>query len=123
MTADRPREIKERAFAFALDTLKLCKNLESRPGVSRVLIKQLIRSGTSIGANLEEGHAGQSSADFVNKFGIALKEARETAYWLRLMIESGECSSEEALALKREAQEIASIIGAIIAKTKGTNKK
>ena len=123
MEANKPRDIKERTFAFALDAVRLCKELERKPGVSRVLVKQLVRSGTSIGANIEEGFAGQSEADFLNKYGIALKEARETVYWLRLLIESGECTSAQAVAMNREAQEIGSIIGAIIAKTKGTHKK
>lgn len=120
---ERPREIKERTFSFALDTVRLCKLLEGKPGISRTLVKQLVRSGTSIGANREEGYADQSGVDFVNQYGIALKEARETVYRLRLLIESGECDSVQAKSMKREAQEIAAVIGAIIAKTKGTSKK
>ncbi len=83
-----PQEIGERAFAFAVRVVKLCRTLEKKPGVPRKLANQLLRSATSIGANLEESKSGQSSADFLSKVSIALKEARETHYWLRLLIAS-----------------------------------
>jgi four helix bundle protein len=59
--------------------------LDQMPGVSRTLANQLMKSGTSIGANVEEGQASQSRADFIAKYAIACKEARETHYWLRLL--------------------------------------
>ena len=82
----KPQKISERALEFAIRIVKLCQTLESRPGVSRTLANQLLRSGTSIGANLEESKGGQSRADFLSKVFISLKEARETNYWLRLLI-------------------------------------
>ena len=63
----------------------LCQTLDQTPGVSRTLANQLLRSGTSIGANVEEGQGGQSRADFISKYSIACKEARETHYWLKLL--------------------------------------
>ena len=63
-------------------------SLKSAPGVGRTLSGQLLRAGTSVGANLEEAQAGQSRADFISKNAIALKEARETHYWLRLLVAS-----------------------------------
>lgn len=81
-------DIRQRAFNFALRIIKLCKQLEEEPGVARTLSWQLLRSGTSIGANLEEAQAGQSKLDFISKNAIALKEARETIYWLRLLAAS-----------------------------------
>ena len=63
----------------------LCRFLAEKPGVSRTLGNQLLRSGTSIGANVEEGQPAQSEADFVSKYSITCKEARETHYWLRLL--------------------------------------
>lgn len=81
-----PRDLRERTFAFALQIVKLCRHLELRNGVARTLSRQLLRAGTSIGANVEEAQAAQSRPDFINKNGIALKEARETHYWLRLLI-------------------------------------
>ncbi|NEQ17895.1 MAG: four helix bundle protein [Moorea sp. SIO3E2] len=78
--------ITHRTFDFAVRIVNLCKAMEEKVGVARTLSKQLIRSGTSIGANVEESQAAQSTADFVHKLEIALKEARETRYWLRLLI-------------------------------------
>ncbi len=118
MEKKKPRDIKERTFKFALEIVGLCRELDERPGVGRTLGKQLLRSGTSIGANVEEAQAGQSRADFINKNAIALKEARETVYWLRLLRESGECGKSQSESLQHEAEEIAQILGAIIVNTK-----
>ena len=67
---------------------------------------------------MEEGQAGQSRADFINKYKIALKEARETVYWLRLLSESEECVNQKIPALKQEAKEISLILGSIVIKAK-----
>jgi four helix bundle protein len=72
------QSIPDRTFQFAVRIVKLCQHLEESGGVSRTIGKQLLRSGTSIGANVQEGQAGQSKADFISKNYIALKEARET---------------------------------------------
>ncbi|MGA8573371.1 MAG: four helix bundle protein [Desulfobaccales bacterium] len=90
----------------------------------RVLGRQLLRSGTSIGANIEEAQAGQSRADFISKCAIALKETRETRYWLRLLNESGPSPNQDCELLLQEDDEIARIIGAIIvaAKSKHTRQ-
>ena len=83
-----------------------------------MLAKQLLRSATSIGANVEEAQAGQSRLDFISKMAIALKEARETNYWLRLL-EASELLPKEKLAeLLKESEEIKKIIGAIIVSSK-----
>jgi len=68
--------ITDRTFNFAVRVVNLCKVLDEEPGVGRTLSRQLIRSGTSIGANVEESQAAQSTADFVHKMEISLKEAR-----------------------------------------------
>ena len=78
-------ELAERTFAYARRVVVLCRFLAEKPGVSRTLGNQLLRSGTSIGANVEEGQPAQSEADFVSKYSITCKEARETHYWLRLL--------------------------------------
>jgi len=111
-------DIRQRAFNFALRIIKLCKQLEEEPGVARTLSWQLLRSGTSIGANLEEAQAGQSKLDFISKNAIALKEARETIYWLRLLAASKIISEKRLLDLQTEADELARIIGAIIVSAK-----
>ena len=79
--------ILEKAEAFALRIVKLYQYLYDKG--ERVMSKQILRSGTSIGANITEGHYGASKADFVNKYSIAEKEAAETRYWLNLLIKSG----------------------------------
>ena len=78
--------IEEKSFQFAISIVKLYKELKNQSEF--VLSKQLLRSGTSIGANVSEALAAQSSKDFINKMSIASKEARETRYWLRLLQQS-----------------------------------
>jgi four helix bundle protein len=86
----KPRDIKERTFDFAVEIVRLCHDLDKTPGTIRTLGKDssYCGSGTSIGANVKEAQAGQSRADLISKYSIALKEARETIYWLRLLIGS-----------------------------------
>jgi len=81
-------DLPERTFAFAMRIVKVCQTLEEQRGVAQTLSRQLIRSGTSIGTNVEEGQAGQSRNDFRHKYNIACKEARETLSWLRLLAET-----------------------------------
>ena len=118
MKDSHPRDIKERTFEFAVAVVRLCRGLEAQSGVAGVLSRQLLRSATSIGANVEEAQAGQSRADFVSKYAIALKEARETSYWLRLLAASDNTSDGKHGELMNEATEIAKIIGAIVVNTK-----
>jgi four helix bundle protein len=101
-----------------LEIFRLCHGLDSKPWSLRVLAQQLLRSGTSVGANVQEAQAGQSRADFISKYSIALKEARETLYWLRLLDASGELSNGSCEVLLREADEIARVIASIIVSTK-----
>ena len=117
------RDIVERTFEFALAVVRCCCELEKNgTGVQRILGKQLLRSGTSVGANVEEAQAGQSRADFASKMCIALKEARESAYWLRLMTRSGLLRNEDGRKLLREAVELSNILGAILAKLRRRNE-
>jgi four helix bundle protein len=78
--------IQQKSFGFALEIIHLYRELQAKQ--EYVISKQLLRSGTSIGANVEEATAGQSRRDFLSKMAIASKEARETRYWLRLLQES-----------------------------------
>jgi four helix bundle protein len=114
--------IAERTFAFAVSVVHFCKILDSKPGINRTLGQQLLRAGTSIGANLEEAQAAQSSADFVSKCSISLKEARETIYWLRLLHATGQCTSDDIRHLTREADEISRVLGAIVVRTKNRRR-
>ena len=113
---EKPFDIKERTFQFGTLIIDLCLNLEKKYGGIRSLSSQLFRSGTSIGANIEEAYGTQSDADFLNKFVISLKEARETSFWLRQLIASKIMSVDEIKDLVDECEEIKKILGAIITK-------
>ena len=119
MKADcKPIDIRERAFDFAVRVVRLCRYLDEKPGVGRTLGKQLLRAGTSVGANVEEAKAGQSRADFISKNAIALKEARETSYWLRLLAASDVLDEARVADLRVEAEELTRILAAIIVSAK-----
>ena len=114
-------DIRERSFAFAVRITKLCRKLHSNPQVGHLVTNQLLDAGTSVGANLEEAGAGQSRREFVHKNAIALKEARESGYWLRLIMATAEFDERtltEINELSQEAIEISNIIGKIIVNTK-----
>ena len=103
--------IAERSFDFALDIISLCEELcEHR---RFVLADQLLRSGTSIGANVEEAGAAQSRKDFISKMAIASKEARESRYWLRLLQGSQTVHRDYSEYIEK-ASEIVSILTAIV---------
>ena|SRR3990170_5911781 len=110
--------IKEKSYSFALQVIGLYKELLIQNEF--VLSKQLLRSGTSIGANVEEALAGQSRADFLSKMSIASKEARETNYWLRLIRDSKIISKSKVEPLLTEFESIANILTSIV-KTTGIN--
>ncbi len=82
-----------------------------------ILSKQLVRSGTSIGANTEEASAAQSRKDFISKMSISSKEARETNYWLRLLRDSNLCDGIDYSELIRESEEIIAILTSIVKTT------
>jgi four helix bundle protein len=102
---DRPADICSRTFEFAVRIVNLSSYLLGKPGVSRTLANQLLKAGTSIGANIEEAQGGQSRADFISKNAIALKEARETHYWLRLLVASKVVPESRVAELRDEAEQ------------------
>ena len=108
------KDIKGRAFSFACRIVKFYQFLAKQKGAGEVLARQILRSGTSIGANLEEATAGQSKADFISKCNIALKEARETHYWLRLFTETNVVPPEKLEGLLSESNELVAILTAIV---------
>ena len=108
------RDITERTFQFAVRIVNLSDVLARRSRAGEKLSSQVIRAGTSIGANVEEAQAAESRADFVHKYRIALKEARETKYWLRLVVGAGLISEKSIEALRTEADEISKIVAKII---------
>src|SRR5215468_3425776 len=123
MNEGKPRDIVERTYQFALAIVQMCEACERRNNTARTLSRQLLRSGTSIGANVEEAQAGQSRADFISKYSIALKEARETLYWLRLLDASGELPDDSSHFLLKEADEIARILATIIVRAKKRERR
>ena len=104
--------IQEKSFAFAIRIVNLYKYLCDEKK-EFVLSKQLLRSGTSIGANIEESIGGQSEKDFVSKLSIAYKEARESIYWLKLLHSIEYLTSTQFESTYNEAEEICKIIGKI----------
>ena len=107
--------IKDKTYQFALDVIQLYGQLCEQKEF--VLSKQLLRSGTSIGANVEEATAAQSRKDFISKMSIASKEARETNYWLRLFRDSGFCMGIDFSDIIEESQEIIKILTSIVKTT------
>jgi len=112
------RDLPDRTFEFAQRVVKLCQTLERKPGVGQTLAKQLLRSGTSVGANVEEGQAGQSRADFISKLSIACKEARETHYWLRLLSATEIVPESQLAGLLDEANQLIAILTTVIKNTR-----
>jgi len=111
----KTRNIRERAFEYSLQAISLYRStLRLHDYAARIIGKQYLRSATSIGANIEEAHGGESDADFIHKFSIAQKEARESLYWLRLLERTITDSVDLVPALLNETNELISIITAII---------
>ena len=112
--------IKDKSFAFALRIVKLYQYLCDTKK-EFVLSKQVLRSGTSIGANVRESEHGQSKADFIHKISISLKEANETDYWLELLFQAGYLDEKMYQSLKQDCEEILKILTAIV-KTSKSNR-
>ncbi|BDA71854.1 hypothetical protein CAL7716_060200 [Calothrix sp. PCC 7716] len=102
--------IAERTKLFAIRIIKTCEFLDEKSGVCKTLSKQLLRSGTSIGANVREAQSAQSDKDFLHKLEIALKEERETEYWLEILIESELVEKNLFEPLLQENKEIGKIL-------------
>ncbi len=116
-------QIQDRTFQFACGIVRLHDSLLKRRGAVRVLSNQLLRSGTSLGANLEEATGAQSKPDFVSKCRIALKEGRESHYWLRLIAATTSVQSDQIKPLVREANEIVAVLTSIVKKATKPDKK
>ena len=105
--------LQEKSFAFAIRIVNLYKYLCDEKK-EFVLSKQILRSGTSIGANTEEAIGGQSEKDFISKMNIAYKETRETIYWLKLLNATNYISEEQFNNIHNDAEEICKILAKII---------
>jgi four helix bundle protein len=109
-------DIRKRAFVFACDVVQLGDELSQRGFSARRLAGQLVDSGTSIGANLEEADGAQSRADFVSKCTVSLKEARESHYWLRVLQQTHKISDDRLIG---DCNQMIAILTAIVRKTRG----
>jgi len=104
----RTNDLLDRTKKFALATVKFCEQLP-KDETSRVLGRQLLRSGTSVGANYRAAHRAKSKPDFISKLGTVLEEADESAYWIELLTEAGKIDSNKSAALHGEANELVAI--------------
>ena len=110
--SESPNVIKDKSYQFALHVIALGNKLRNQN--EYVLSRQLLRSGTSIGANVEEATAAQSRKDFISKMSIASKEARESNYWLRLLRDSSLCKDIDLDPLISDSSKIIKILTSIV---------
>ena len=113
---EKPNIIKEKTYRFAIDIVNFYKKMIKQNEF--ILSKQIVRSGTSIGANVEEAVAAQSRKDFISKMAIASKEARETNYWLRLIRDTALLKDVDLVTLINDSEAIIKIITSIVKTTK-----
>jgi four helix bundle protein len=104
-----PQELEDRTFQYGVRIMKLAMRLH-RTGVSFRVIDQVVGSGTSVGANVEESHAASSRADFAHKRDIALRECRESVYWLRLLVAAAVIKGTLVAELIDEGRQISRIL-------------
>ncbi len=112
--------VQQKSFAFAIRVVNAYKYLTEQKK-EFVLSKQLLRSGTSIGANVEEATGGQSKKDFIAKISISYKEARETKYWLNLLTATDYLDEKLSKSLLDDAEELCKILSSILLTTKQNN--
>lgn len=117
MNENKDNIIVKKSYSFALEIIRIYKYLINDKK-EFVLSKQLLRSGTSIGANIHEAIASESKKDFIHKLGIGVKEARETSYWLNLLKDSDYMNNEQFKILNDNCDELVRILNSIILTTK-----
>jgi four helix bundle protein len=116
-TNEAPQDLRSRTTEFALRIIRLYGNLP-KSTEAQVLGKQVLRSGTSIGAHYREGHRAKSDPDIVNKFESALQELDETEYWLDLLVRAGIVPAAKIAPLIKETNELIAIFTTIVTKIK-----
>lgn len=115
-------DLKKRVYFYALEIIKFIDNLDKKDFIVQIIAKQLLRSATSIGANIIEAQAGSTKRDFTNFFAYALKSANESKFWLGLIRDSGKANREIVNVLLQETNELANILGSSILTLKGKKK-
>jgi four helix bundle protein len=121
MPFEKPEDIKDRTFRFALSIISVAETLPDTRSAT-VVAKQLVRAGTSVGANVEEAVAAHSRDDFIYRLNVALREARETNYWLRIASTKGWIPLATIGPVLDESEQIMKILGAIVSKARGKRK-
>lgn len=111
------KDIHERIYDFVLEVINITKELPKNPQ-NMVIMNQIIRSATSVGANDHEADAAESRKDFIAKYSIVKKELKETSYWLRLINDTNQTINYDIKLVRNESEELLRIISAIIIKTK-----
>ncbi|KAF3982595.1 MAG: four helix bundle protein [Methylococcales symbiont of Hymedesmia sp. n. MRB-2018] len=119
MINQRENIVADKSYAFALRIIKLYKYLVSEQK-EHVLSKQVLRSGTSVGALIREAEHAQSKKDFINKMSIALKEANETEYWLMLLKDSEYINIDNFNSIHPDSVELIKLLASIVKSTKGS---
>ncbi|MEW6061672.1 MAG: four helix bundle protein [Bacteroidota bacterium] len=118
----KPNPLRDKSYLFAIEIVKICQNIINEKK-EFVLSKQLLRSGTSIGANIEEANQAESKSDFIHKLSVSNKEAFETYYWLRILRDTNYIESVAANHLLLQCEELLKILTASIKSAKGSRKK
>jgi four helix bundle protein len=119
----KPQDLKSRTKAFALRIIRMYSKLPRNNAVAQVLGKQVLRSGTSVGANYREASRGRSKAEFIAKIGDCLKEIEETEYWLDLLVDSGCVPVVKMVDLLDETRQLLAIFTTIDKKAKSYSMK
>ena len=109
--------VREKSFRFAVRTVKVCKFLSETKN-EYVMSKQLLKCGTSIGANVAESRFAQSKPDFISKLSIVLKEAGEAEYWLRLLYETNYLTEKQFMSLICDCEELEKLLASIVKSSK-----
>jgi four helix bundle protein len=121
-SSEQPQDLRTRTSDFALRIIRLYVSLP-KTTEAQVIGKQVLRSGTSIGAHYREGHRAKSDADIINKFETALQELDETDYWLDLLVKANIIPTQKAEPLIKETNELIAIFVTIVTKVKTRLKK
>lgn len=122
MSGMKENVVMNKSYAFALRIIKLYKYLITEKK-EFILSKQVLRSGTAVGALIKEAEHAQSKADFINKMNIALKEANETEYWLMLLQESDYLEEKETLSIRAENSDLIKLLASIVKTSKLNHRK
>ena len=116
---EKPQDLKPRTKAFALRVIRMYSKLAKNDTIAQVLGKQVLRSGTSVGASYREASRSRSKAEFISKIGDSLKEIEETEYWLELLVDSGCLSAATMPGLLDETRQLIAIFTTIDKRSKG----